>query len=253
MMASLRKFAFQSTRPIRGATSVHHLIPGPVDLFQSTRPIRGATQRLSTRRRFESYFNPRAPYGARRCPSGICWSRSPISIHAPHTGRDARRRGANQGGRAISIHAPHTGRDNIFVSALVCTSGFQSTRPIRGATSQGWKDISTSGYFNPRAPYGARQWTLCPWCGVGTANFNPRAPYGARPHASLDGWLTDQFQSTRPIRGATAQAHIFKGLGQISIHAPHTGRDVRGGHVLEQRGISIHAPHTGRDLQSERR
>ena len=56
-------------------------------------------------------------------------------------------------------------------------------------------------------------------------NFNPRAPYGAR-HASelLQGvWLV------------------------ISIHAPHTGRDLAVGGAYETRMISIHAPHTGRD------
>ena len=39
----------------------------------------------------------------------------------------------------------------------------------------------------------------------------------------------------------------------ISIHAPHTGRDT--GHQLFlasfQREISIHAPHTGRDLMNQ--
>ena len=56
-------------------------------------------------------------------------------------------------------------------------------------------------YFNPRAPYGARQ-------GPGrypapSRNFNPRAPYGARQE-----WT------------AAAALEI-----EISIHAPHTGRD----------------------------
>ena len=33
----------------------------------------------------------------------------------------------------------------------------------------------------------------------------------------------------------------------ISIHAPHTGRDCRGKSIYAVTGISIHAPHAGRD------
>ena len=36
-----------------------------------------------------TYFNPRAPYGARLlCIGNVVWTED-ISIHAPHTGRDA--------------------------------------------------------------------------------------------------------------------------------------------------------------------
>ena len=61
---------------------------------------------------------------------------------------------------------------------------------------------------------------------VPTANFNPRAPYGARRRAvSVD---------NRRV--------------QISIHAPHTGRDLLAiVATLCANLISIHAPHTGRD------
>ena len=58
----------------------------------------------------------------------------PISIHAPHAGRDQKSR--DKGGEAlkISIHAPHAGRDR--------TPGLYQF---------------SSFYFNPRAPCGARQ------------------------------------------------------------------------------------------------
>ena len=36
----------------------------------------------------------------------------------------------------------------------------------------------------------------------------------------------------------------------ISIHAPHTGRDLAERETLTSSAISIHAPHTGRDRQS---
>ena len=79
-----------------------------------------------------------------------------------------------------------------------------------------------------------------------------------------------EFQSTRPIRGATQTVGLPEQISGISIHAPHTGRDrasgfrspsgtefqstrpIRGAtsrpsHPFALPPISIHAPHTGRD------
>ena len=146
---------FQSTRPIRGATTARKADIRPLS-FQSTRPIRGATA------------------GAGIGPAA----------------QDA-----------ISIHAPHTGRDSLNFLSISKVCEFQSTRPIRGATCKGGGATVHGGYFNPRAPYGARliyivevmlviaisihaphtgrdhHWARCPHSGC---YFNPRAPYGAR-------------------------------------------------------------------------
>ena len=56
------------------------------------------------------------------------------------------------------------------------------------------------------------------------------------------------FQSTLPLRGATAVAPFASIKGRISIHAPLTGSDkfLRKGQNRER--ISIHAPLTGSDL-----
>ena len=102
---------FQSTRPSRGATRYIHNGLALVWPFQSTRPSRGAT--LDLRQIIKRvtisihaplagrdinifsqvlmilYFNPRAPRGARRPPSGSSHGEPPISIHAPLAGRDA--------------------------------------------------------------------------------------------------------------------------------------------------------------------
>ena len=57
-------------------------------------------------------------------------------------------------------------------------------------------------HFNPRAPYGARLASLGHGAWIYT-DFNPRAPYGAR-HVYARYLRTNfEFQSTRPIRGAT--------------------------------------------------
>ena len=147
---------------------------------------------------------------------------------------------------------------------------FQSTRPIRGATTNCSTPSMRLDYFNPRAPYGARPiYTSSPYSAA--TDFNPRAPYGARLIVSHDGSrVLYEFQSTRPIRGATLLLFCSRYPFDISIHAPHTGRDVAPNaikpmpmdfnprapygarHVLAEglrlKGkISIHAPHTGRD------
>ena len=101
---------FQSTRPVRGATKVFFM-PVTVCRFQSTRPVRGAT--LSIVRLWRCWsFNPRAPCGARRVRLG-----------------GVRRQ------LAVSIHAPRAGRDGDTNNVPVSLPGFQSTRPVRGATS----------------------------------------------------------------------------------------------------------------------
>ncbi len=148
---------FQSTRPIRGATRSHAVAHGVPPGFQSTRPIRGATGYPPGRRCRLGNFNPRAPYGARRAPAAG-WA----------------------GTATISIHAPHTGRDDDAAEAALEGQLFQSTRPIRGATTDTGQTPPAVGHFNPRAPYGARH--------------------------------VDFLQVVRVVA--------------ISIHAPHTGRDV---------------------------
>ncbi len=146
---------FQPTRPLRGATrmagrsrwtleiSTHAPLAGRdygedlirklATIFQPTRPLRGATRRLRCARRGQSYFNPRAPCGARRAGNSARSRWRMISTHAPLAGRDHwSKRSSVRGG--ISTHAPLAGRD---------------CRPC--GTVSGHSD------FNPRAPCGARQ------------------------------------------------------------------------------------------------
>ena len=129
------KKLFQSTRPIRGATCfalVIRLIKG----ISIHAPHTGRDAPWFCRLVPSAfYFNPRAPYGARRgclflcgCSQkvisihaphtgrdcGVCvpYNTDGISIHAPHTGRDLQVRYPPAYGHTISIHAPHTGRDD---------------------------------------------------------------------------------------------------------------------------------------------
>ena len=100
----------------------------------------------------------------------------------------------------VSIHAPHAGRDVWY-----------------------YANDTEERSFNPRAPCGARPLDLL-HCAI-WKRFNPRAPCGARPDAvSLD--VSDtEFQSTRPMRGATFSFIRIFNFFSVSIHAPHAGRD----------------------------
>ena len=57
-----------------------------------------------------------------------------ISIHAPRTGSDPERRSAACP-RSISIHAPRTGSDQLQEKRDRLVIKFQSTLPVRGATT----------------------------------------------------------------------------------------------------------------------
>ena len=147
------KTAFQSTRPMRGATRRFRGYRQTLR-FQSTRPMRGATM----------------PRKAADAAAGV-------SIHAPHAGRDLKCR-ERLHACDVSIHAPHAGRD------IVAGSG--------------------------RA---------------GASCFNPRAPCGARRRQRRRQMRVFMFQSTRPMRGATGEKYDYGRTKQVSIHAPHAGRD----------------------------
>ena len=217
-----------------------------------------------------TYFNPRAPCGARPLVPGIYQL---LKNHFnPRTPCGARRQ----------IHQDHR-----------LTMEFQSTRPMRGATNSSFQRYFFCHYFNPRAPCGARRRNCnsmgqvhkisihaphagrnCqaahrePYC----TNFNPRAPCGARLDVLFLHALTRcdfnprtpcgarrfryvtvafvwSFQSTRPMRGATFYILPTMRARDISIHAPHAGRDAGDKYITGSNCISIHAPLAGCDVE----
>ena len=101
-------------------------------------------------------------------------------------------------------------------------------------------------YFNPRSPCGERRslptlsdsWIRisihAPLAGSDKnpsqrvytgGNFNPRSPCGERHTVRLLLIKMGKFQSTLPLRGATAGARPERRTGCISIHAPLAGSD----------------------------
>ena len=125
--------------------------------------------------------------------------------------------------KAISIHAPREGRDvgvikPVFASLIISIHAPREGRDSGFNLSIGGKD-----------------------------NFNPRAPCGARHQYRTEPKTVQKFQSTRPMRGATANKRQSNANKDISIHAPHAGRDAAGFLAAPKVRISIHAPHAGRD------
>ena len=66
---------------------------------------------------------------------------------------------------------------------------------------------STTGYFNPRSPWGERPGGTT--LGLECDDFNPRSPWGERLPDTGHRDTTRRFQSTLPVGGATRQGLLF--------------------------------------------
>ena len=107
---------------------------------------------------------------------------------------------------------------------------FQSTHPVRGATRPCSRRSLTDGDFNPRTPCGVRRSVRAavhPWRGISIHAPRAGCDRGARtgraypqisihaPRAGCDAGgcsrqhIVDRFQSTHPVRGATANLTIL--------------------------------------------
>ena len=145
---------------------------------------------------------------------------------------------------------------------------FQSTRPMRGATSIVCPS-SLIGVVSIHAPHAGRddnrRYSVFP-----ALCFNPRAPCGARPVTMPIRSRTRGFNPRAPCGARLACDMMGESPLQVSIHAPHAGRDPSGytyassGFRFNPRApcgarlitmlidvlspdVSIHAPHAGRD------
>ena len=160
----------------------------------ATLPARGKIARIRD-------FNPRTPCGVRPfAPEGSIMRFSFQSTHPLRGATILQHTGVNV--NSISIHALLAGCDNYLTIS--------------------WE---VSKYFNPRTPCGVRQYwynLACSWPLISihaplagcdaplfgsftvSRDFNPRTPCGVRHRAFGNAHLAAQFQSTHPMRGATA-------------------------------------------------
>ena len=251
---------------MRGATQSrcgYFLFP-PFPPFQSTRPVRGATEKVKggALRGIVSIHAPRVGrdrYFAEFAMSGV-------SIHAPRVGRDL----------SLFMSIAHRARFNPRAPCGARLYGtpsssrrsvFQSTRPVWGATRGGirryvlfvvsihaprvGRDFSPPFFYvvivvSIHAPRVGRDRTIKRRHQL-HESFNPRAPCGARLRrgsTDRDAW---EFQSTRPVRGATCPVLHVRILLHVSIHAPRAGRDCLSFFIHFLFLVSIHAPRAGRD------
>ena len=123
-----------------------------------------------------------------------------ISIHAPRVGSD-RPTSPELRCRDISIHAPRVGSDQTI-----------------------WAILFKLPDFNPRSPCGERRRSRRRH--TGTIDFNPRSPCGERHATAYQEALSNTFQSTLPVWGATAASMTAFRISEISIHAPRVGSDL---------------------------
>ena len=212
-----------------------------------------------------------------------------ISIHPPRAGRDYHRGNRRADGGLISIHPPRAGRDSNSVSAgrmsynfnppAPCGAGlysfkpdsgtelFQSTRPVRGGTTESAavdKQAQISIHppragrdFNPvdfyreallfQSTRPVRGGTLLNLHKLLHCLFQSTRPVRGGTRAEVTRHMPLRFQSTRPVRGGTAQPPSAFLCGAISIHPPRAGRDQKSPRNTPRAKISIHPPRAGRD------
>ena len=147
---------FQSTHPSRGATrrigdkqrgisiSIHAPLAGcdmrwlfteaPPRFISIHAPLAGCDRVLPEFREKKHDFNPRTPCGVRRVNRPPCYPRQNFNPRTPCGARRGKF-AKNRRNFAISIHAPLAGRDVPPVTAFKALCVFQSTHPLRGATS----------------------------------------------------------------------------------------------------------------------
>ena len=185
------------------------------------RPIRSAITTIRYSITFQFMFQSTRPYGTPTIPSYITSNRWRVSIHAPRTGARL--------SKGDSL-APH--------------EMFQSTRPVRGRDYRKAIALHRMKCFNPRAPCEAR-----PAATNRTSNFlafQSTRPMRGATDAILFIGLFFIFQSTRPMRGATRSHASISSCADFNPRAPCGARPVSNIFFFVY-DISIHAPHAGRD------
>jgi len=186
--------------------------------------VRDATATVTRPLTRSRRFNPRVPCGTRPVFLHLVGRSGNVSIHASRAGRD----GGGSPGRSafrVSIHASRAGRDVFTGMNNREDYQFQSTRPVRDATS-----------------------LLC--IPVVTEKVSIHASRAGRDaRAFPTGWPKTVFQSTRPVRDATKCSFPSPSFQNVSIHASRAGRDASS-YVCscKWRRVSIHASRAGRDL-----
>ena len=207
-------------------------------------PLAGCDSKRFNSSSVHLYFNPRTPCGVR--PVNFPSLKFSFRFQSTHPLRGATLvLYLTYYVVVISIHAPLAGCDTLSVYLAIRSYNFnprtpcgvrrkvqsnirgrrqfQSTHPLRGATSGNVIDL-TFVSISIHAPLAGCDQIQAHGRRYGR-NFNPRTPCGVRPSISSGSTGIPSFQSTHPLRGATF-IFLFQGAkGAISIHAPLAGCD----------------------------
>ena len=188
-------------------------------------------------------FNPRSPYGERHqntdypfysyqfqstlplrgaTISSISFnSKEGISIHAPLTGSDS---ALSEYRRVMLYFNPRSPYGERLQSndRHRLSWGFQSTLPLRGATTASNPVINGLKFQSTLPLRGATHRPMMP---NGDKEFQSTLPLRGATNRPKMPIQPPRFQSTLPLRGATKSYRLFLDHGSISIHAPLTGSD----------------------------
>ena len=224
-------------------------------LFQSTLPIREETNSTTSTAWGWEDFNPLFPYGKRprgQHPNSLA---NLFQSTLPTRGETILSYRSILA-RMISIHSPHTGRDAGCSPDGHRRPDFNPLSPHGERRGRRCRCAPAGCHFNPLSPHGERLKIFREPLNI--QNFNPLSPHGERPAfpvflvissrfqstlptrgetVTLPSGATSQwrFQSTLPTRGETMQSCSRSYSAAISIHSPHTGRD---GRVLQGHAVA---------------
>ena len=236
---------FQSTHPVWGATCNRKFYGGGLR-FQSTHPVWGATFKSISHPSAKTRFQSTHPvWGATILPTSNT-SRTAISIHAPRVGCDQAELKKYQDAE-ISIHAPRVGCDRRRRSNKKCTTTFQSTHPVWGATPNDYVRLESESAISIHAPRVGCD-GLAAQFGAFVKDFNPRTPCGVRPGQEQAPRGGRYFNPRTPC--GVRRFTLSTGDCIIRDFNPRTPCGVRHwkpGQLTPAFTISIHAPRVGCD------
>ena len=119
---------------------------------------------------------------------------------------------------------------------------------MRGATGIFFR-VLDDVVISIHAPHAGSDWIVAN-TERGKSYFNPRSPCGERLRKALAEEVSNEFQSTLPMRGATWKSgrSVVSRLFQSTL--PMRGATMFKKYAKPLTDISIHAPHAGSDLGS---
>ena len=176
-------------------------------IFQPTRTLRGATHNKAETPTLSKNFNPRAPCGARRQGGQVADNGIGFQPTRPLRGATLPRLGGSDRTAQISTHAPLAGRDTFQArlfrhlqhfnprapcgarrynrKGVYCSTIFQPTRPLRGATAIRLTNSRGKITFQPTRPLRGATHRHRPSCTI--LDISTHAPLAGRDFMCFDG------------------------------------------------------------------